>query len=203
MAGQPANTGVGLRAYVPGLGEREPAGSLVPPSPSPSLSPPQGLASFRDKGPLRPQTQLGGGELRLPELFWDLQTRNNLALTSPGRLMPQERTEDTGRSLGAHTATCNYTRVYTHSVFQVSHRHRRTAIQVCTGTSVTCMPAHRAPHTHIHLHATQSLLLIHTRHVHAWAYRESSLLAICWPLSHTDDPLAQSALTGAQIFPKG
>lgn len=58
---------MGPRAYRPGLGEREPAGSLVPPSPSPS--PPQGLAAFRDKGPLRPQTQLGEGNAGYPSYF--------------------------------------------------------------------------------------------------------------------------------------
>lgn len=186
--GQPANTGVGLRAYRPGLGERETPGSLVPPSPSPSpspsLSPPQELAAYRDKGPLRPQTQMGEGNSG-NQSYFGIFRLNHSALTSPGGLMPQEGTEDSLSqelapwTLGSHTATCNYTHMYTHPVFQMSHRHTLKFAQALV--SPVCM------HTGCHLHSPEYIHtghLTHTTHVHMCAHTQAlagHLQVLLWP----------------------
>lgn len=195
--GQPANTGVGLRAYRPGLGERETPGSLVPPSPSPSpsLSPPQELAAYRDKGPLRPQTQMGEGNSG-NQSYFGIFRLNHSALTSPGGLMPQEGTEDSLSqelapwTLGSHTATCNYTHMYTHpSVPDVTQAHT----QVCTGTGVTCVHAHRMSltltcvHTHWapHTHDTRTHVCTHAGS--GWAPPGTSLALRRWGMGSGED----------------
>lgn len=121
---------MGLRAYRAGLREREPTSSLVPPSPSPS--PPQGLAAFRDKGPLRPQTQLGEGNagyhsyfgiFRL-EIFSPEQPRQAPA---PGRNGGRSELGVSPPPPPSPTAGLTRSNVQPHtgklSGFQVSHGH--------------------------------------------------------------------------------
>lgn len=188
-AGQPANSGVGLggkgTARLPG-----------PSQPSPSQSPPQGLAVFRDKGPLRPQTQLGEGNSGDQSYFGIFRLKIFQPRPAQAAHTPQRNRESAWNqesvpwTLGSHTATCNYTPMYTHLVFQVSHRHAHTHsslrghwCQLCACTpGVTHSPVyiHTGHLTHTFTFMQHSWVLTHTAHIHTCAHAEA-LVVLLWP----------------------
>lgn len=172
-----ASKWAGLRAHVVVVavrkacqvwpGERGPACSPVPPSPSPSLSPHKAWMPSERQRAIEASEPAGGGELRLPGLFWDLQTQNHSALTRPRRLRPQEqrvlRAKNRPHSGLTHSNMLLLPCVHTHSMSQVSrtqiHAHPLTKSAQALG--VTHSPA--CTHT-ARPHAIQNLPLSHTTH---------------------------------------
>ena len=160
-----ASKWAGLRAHVVAAaavlkacqvwpGERGPACSPVPPSPRPSLSPHRAWMPSERQRAIEASEPAGGGELRLPGLFWDLQTQNHSALTRPRRLRPQEqrvlRAKNRPPSGLTHSNTLLLTCVHTHSMSQASRTqiHVHPLTQVCTGTgchTLTCVHTHCTP----------------------------------------------------------
>lgn len=144
----PPHTEVGLRASPPRGGKG--TGRLrVPPSPSLSLSPPQGLAAFKDKGPLRPQTQPGEGNSGCWSYFGIFRPKSS-ALTSPGRLGPGK---GGGYSKPGFSPRCPaltqhmqlHARIHTSGVLGATHTH--TTVRTHPGVS----------HTHLHSTVCSSL----------------------------------------------
>lgn len=168
----PPHTGAGLRASLPS-GGRGPGGLRVPPSPSLSLSPRQGLAAFRDKGPLRPQTQPGEGTQAAGAILGSSDPNPEPSPAQAGwalrRLRGSFKPGVSPRRSGLTHGACDCTHVYAHPVFYVSHTHARTHPGCLT-----------------HAPSFNSLFLVHTTQMtrvraHTLRFWTSPLSVLLWP----------------------
>lgn len=146
-----------------GLGGKGTARLPGPSQPSPSPSPPQGLAVFRDKGPLRPQTQLGEGNSGDQSYFGIFRLKIFQPRPAQAAHTPQRNREGAWNQESApwtrltHNNMQLYTHVHTSGVPGVTH----TPTQVCVGTGVSCVHAHRVSLTH------QCTYALGTSHTHS------------------------------------
>lgn len=207
----PPHTEVGLRASLPSEGKGTDR-LQVPPSPSLSLSPPQGLAAFRDKGPLRPQTQPGGrGTQAAGAILGSSDPNPQPSPAQAGWALGRNRGYSqpgmSSAALGSHTAHAT-AHTYTHIRCARCHTHT----QRCAYTL--------GAYTHLHSTVCSSLNIDNTgvcaptqalaEHLQVlllpWGgggWRgESSPLATCWPLSHADDPWLTPEGLGPSSFRK-
>lgn len=133
------------------MGEREPPSCLSLPA-QPQPEPPTGAGGLQRQRAIEAPDPAGGGEFRRPKLFWDLQTQNLSAQTSPGGSHPtkEERvlgTRNQPPGLGlTHSNMQLHTR--THIWCSRCHTGTHTPTQVCVGTGVSCVRAHRVSLTH-------------------------------------------------------
>lgn len=154
----------GRHAPAWGKGNRQDAWSLpAQPQPQPEPEPPTGAGGLQRQRAIEAPDPAGGGESRRPKLFWDLQTQS-FSPDQPRRLTPHKGIERVLRArnqppgLGAHTQQHATTHTCTHIQCSRCHTGTHTPTQVCMGTGVSCVRAHRLTHR-----CTYTLGTSHTR----------------------------------------